>query len=265
MGKYYLRQSATVAFGPTTGTDYQRNAVLGLGCLGTANSRLVICQAVSGPGHGANGSIAPCGISITNFGIDVGNDDTPNTFSSDIVIWDEIAGDAGGTDVIISVGSAFAGSYCAAWVGEYTQMDQSNYGYSGNKANYNGNVDYDASFGASGSGSTVNCDRTGGNTCNYNPELGIWMVAGKGPARGISSVTYTEEGTVDDGGNIWLYVQDQYFNVAGLYNPVFNLVSAASYWNWYNFTMKTLAYPIGAGKPRVDLSGFGTPAPGIRL
>jgi hypothetical protein len=242
MPAYYLRQSATVAGTIPAGTPWGLYLTLPQGILGTPNTRLVLVQCVSGLSSGGNTAV----VNGKSFPIDVGLADGTNHFSTDISIYNEQAGDAGVTVVLSSLTGAPNGTnYMAAWVGEYVNIDQSNYGYSGNPPDSNGNVDYGASFDGSGTGSSVPCIRTGGDTVNYPPELGVWAAGGKGSV-GVTGQTYDLRGYVTDGANIWLAVQDKYFNAIGVFNPSFNL-NGSSYYNWANLQMKTTSFPPQGG------------------
>ena len=66
------------------------------------------------------------------------------------------------------------------------------------------------------------------------------LTGGSGAA--VSAPTYTQQGYVTDGANIFLAVQDAYFNAVGVYNPSWQ-IAASSNWIGVNLTMRTLVFP----------------------
>lgn len=235
-----LRQTCQVA-GLYAGTPEQF-LVANFGQGVTQGNRVVFCQGIFGPGAGKNDVVmgptqVPIGAPVhpTGGGNDVGYDQTaPFAASADILWFDVTATEAGSTQVTFRVNDIGV-NHGACWAGEYEQIDTSDYGF------FDG---IDGSLAWNGAAQAIALNRTGGNTCNYTPELSVWMVV-FGSGATVSGANYTQQGYATDGANVGIAVQDGYFNAVGVYNAAWTLGASSNYIG-ANLTMKTLVFPTPA-------------------
>lgn len=203
-------------------------------------NRIVICQGIFGAAQGNNNcmvgpTVIPVGPPLhpSGGGQDVGlAQSSPFAASNDILWLDVTATEAGSTTITFRTNVQSGVNYGACWAGEYSKIDTSDYGY------FSG---IDGSLGWTGTGTGIVLSRSAGQTCNVTPDLSVWCLCG-GSGASVSGANYTQQGYVTDGANIFMAVQEGYFNTTGRFTANWNLSAAANYIG-FNLTMKTLVFP----------------------